>query len=86
MSAVIFPWEKSDLPELLRILNAHEPLVAALEKADKRVLRDSSVQDHACAECFPGGPPSDAPIIPGFRCAYHEAKARSALAAAKGTT
>jgi hypothetical protein len=50
----------------------------ALEQADRWILYRPLVRDGACAECFPG---SDIPpAFAGFRCAWHHAQARAALA------
>jgi hypothetical protein len=40
-----------------------------IEKLRARVLACGPCNDHACAECFPGGDV----LVPGFKCAYHTA-------------
>lgn len=58
-----------------------ERLAEALKRADGWIQRHAHERDHACAECVPDGAQAPLIVVPDFRCVFHEAVARAALAA-----
>ena len=58
------------LKEALSLINTPQVSEMTLKFARYIVSLGYQTRDHACSECVPGGEI----VVPGFVCAYHEAK------------